>query len=240
MTARTKAVIAVHLFGNLAPVAEIEALGAPVIEDAAQATGSFGPGGRAGALGTLATFSFYPSKNLGGLGDGGAVTTADRELAERVRTLRFHGSRDKVTYEEVGYNSRLDELQAAALRVMLPELEHWAAHRHLVGAWYEEDGLGELVALPQASPASAPAWHLYVVRHERPDELIEGVARHGVEARAYYRTPVHRQPAMARYAPGGVLPGTEEAARAHVALPISAAMTREQVGEVIGAVRAAL
>jgi dTDP-4-amino-4,6-dideoxygalactose transaminase len=240
LTARTKAVIAVHLFGNLAPVAEIESLGVPVIEDAAQAAGSFGPGGRAGALGTLATFSFYPSKNLGCLGDGGAVTTADRELAERVRTLRFHGSRDKVTYEEVGYNSRLDELQAAALRVMLPELEHWAAHRHLAGAWYEEDGLGELVALPQPAPASAPAWHLYVVRHERPDELIEALARHGVEARSYYRTPVHRQPAMAGYARGDVLPGTEEAARTHVALPISASITREQVGEVIGAVRAAL
>ena len=239
MTARTKAVVAVHLFGNLAPIAEIEALGVPVVEDAAQAAGSFGPGGRAGALGTIATFSFYPSKNLGCLGDGGAVTTSDRELAERVQTLRFHGSRDKVTYDEVGYNSRLDELQAAALRVMLPELEHWAAHRHLAGAWYEEEGLGELAALPEPAPATAPAWHLYVVRHERADELIEALAKSGVEARAYYRTPVHRQPAMSRYAAPGSLPGTEEAARTHVALPISAAITRESVHEVVEAVRAA-
>jgi dTDP-4-amino-4,6-dideoxygalactose transaminase len=239
MTARTKAVVAVHLFGNLAPVAEIEALGVPVVEDAAQAAGSFGPGGRAGALGTIATFSFYPSKNLGCLGDGGAVTTSDRELAERVQTLRFHGSRDKVTYDEVGYNSRLDELQAAALRVMLPELEHWAAHRHLAGAWYEEEGLGELAALPEPSPASAPAWHLFVVRHERADDLIEALTRSGVEARAYYRTPVHRQPAMSRYAAPGMLPGTDEAARTHVALPMSAAITREAVHEVVDAVRGA-
>ncbi len=158
LTPRTKAVIAVHLFGNVAPVAEIEALGVPVIEDAAQAAGSrMSAGGRPrareapeenpapppsrppqgtaapqpavrpGALGTAATFSFFPSKNLGGFGDGGAITTSDPGIAERARTLRFHGSHDKVTYEQVGYNSRLDELQAAILRVQLPHLDTWAA-----------------------------------------------------------------------------------------------------------------
>jgi dTDP-3-amino-3,4,6-trideoxy-alpha-D-glucose transaminase len=238
LTPRTKAVIAVHLFGNVAPVAEIAALGVPVIEDAAQAAGSIGPDGRPGTLGALATFSFYPSKNLGALGDGGAVTTGDPVLAEEVRTLRFHGSRDKVTYEQVGYNSRLDELQAAALRVMLPELEHWAAHRHLAGAWYEEAGLGELVRLPETSPASAPAWHLYVVGHPRADALQAALAQRGVESRAYYRTPVHRQPAMRQWATAE-LPGTDEAARTHLALPISAVITREQVTEVVEAVRAA-
>src|SRR5918995_1434556 len=120
LTPRTKAVIVVHLFGNIAPVAEIAALGVPVVEDAAQAAGSTTPAGRPGALGTLATFSFFPSKNLGCFGDGGAVTTRDAEVADRVRMLRFHGSWDKVTYEHVGYNSRLDELQAAILRVQLP------------------------------------------------------------------------------------------------------------------------
>src|SRR4051794_24902373 len=105
LTPRTKAVVAVHLFGNVAPVEEIEALGVPVLEDAAQAAGTTSANGRPGALGTIATFSFYPSKNLGAFGDGGAVTTDDAELAERVRVLRFHGSRDKVTYERVGYNS---------------------------------------------------------------------------------------------------------------------------------------
>ena len=238
ITPHTKAVIVVHLFGNVAPVAEIAALGVPVVEDAAQAAGSIGPDGRPGTLGSLATFSFYPSKNLGALGDGGAITTSDPSLADEVRTLRFHGSRDKVTYEQVGYNSRLDELQAAALRVMLPELEHWAAHRHLAGAWYEEEGLGELVKLPEPTPASAPAWHLYVVAHPQADRLQEALAAAGVESRAYYRTPVHRQPAMQRWATGD-LPGTDEAARTHLALPISAAITREQVAEVVRAVRAA-
>ena len=240
MTPRTKAVVAVHLFGNLAPVEEIEALGVPVVEDAAQAAGTIGPGGRPGAIGTAATFSFYPSKNLGCFGDGGAVTTSDDALAERVRMLRFHGSRDKLSYEEVGYNSRLDELQAALLRVMLPELTHWAAHRHLAGAWYEEAGLGELVALPEPAPGSAPAWHLYVVRHARADALAAGLAARGVEARAYYRTPVHRQPAMARWAPTAELPGTEQAAREHLALPVGAAITRAHVDEVVAAVRAVL
>ena len=164
LTPRTKAVIVVDLFGNVAPVREIEALGVPVVEDAAQAVGSTGPDGRAGALGTLATLSFYPSKNLGAFGDGGAVTTADAALAERVRMLRFHGSRDKVSYEQVGYNSRLDELQAAILRVQLPELERWAAHRHGVGEWYAQAGLGELVALQARPRGHAPG----VARLRRP------------------------------------------------------------------------
>jgi dTDP-4-amino-4,6-dideoxygalactose transaminase len=240
MTPRTKAIVAVHLFGNPAPVAELLELGVPVVEDAAQAAGTIGPDGRPGALGTIASFSFYPSKNLGAFGDGGAITTSDDALAERVRTLRFHGSRDKVTYEEVGYNSRLDELQAAVLRVMLPELEHWAAHRHVVGAWYEEAGLGELAALPEPAPASAPAWHLYVIRRDDADALQAALAQAGVESRGYYRTPVHRQAAMAPYAgASGPLPGTDEAARTHLAIPISASITRAQVDEVVAAVRAA-
>jgi dTDP-4-amino-4,6-dideoxygalactose transaminase len=239
LTARTKAVIAVHLFGNVAPVAEIEALGLPVVEDAAQAAGTRGASGRPGALGTVATFSFYPSKNLGALGDGGAVTTDDDDLAERVRTLRFHGSADKVTYTEVGYNSRLDELQAAALRVMLPHLDGWAEHRARAGDWYAEAGLGELAALPRPAPGARPAWHLYVARHPRADEAIAALRAAGVEARSYYRTPIHRQPAMARFDPpgDGALPGTEEAARTHLALPMSAAIARAQVDEVVGALR---
>lgn len=240
MTPRTKAVVAVHLFGNVAPVREIQALGVPVVEDAAQAAGTIGPDGRPGAIGAIGTFSFYPSKNLGCFGDGGAIVTSDAQLAERVRTLRFHGSRDKVTYSEIGYNSRLDEVQAAVLRVMLPELEHWAAHRHVAGAWYEECGLADVAGLPIPTPASAPAWHLYVVRSERAGALLAGLAARGVEARSYYRTPVHRQPAMAPYRPAGDLPGTEDAARTHVALPISAAITRDQVEEVVSAVRGAL
>jgi dTDP-4-amino-4,6-dideoxygalactose transaminase len=240
LTPRTKAIVAVHLFGNPAPVAELLEFGLPVVEDAAQAAGTIGPDGRPGAAGTIASFSFYPSKNLGAFGDGGAITTGDDALAEQVRTLRFHGSRDKVSYEQVGYNSRLDELQAAVLRVMLPELEHWAAHRHVAGAWYEEAGLGGYATLPAAAPASAPAWHLYVIRRADADALQAALAAAGIESRGYYRTPVHRQPAMAPYAAATpVLPGTDEAARTHLAIPISAAITREQVDEVVAAVGAA-
>jgi dTDP-3-amino-3,4,6-trideoxy-alpha-D-glucose transaminase len=237
LTPRTKAVIAVHLFGNVAPVREIEALGVPVVEDAAQAAGSRGPDGRPGALGTIATLSFYPSKNLGALGDAGAVLARDADLADRVRVLRFHGSRDKETYELVGCNSRLDELQAAALRVMLPHLEGWAAHRALAGEWYADAGLGAHAALPEPTPGARPAWHLYVVRHERADELHAALAAAGIGARAYYRVPIHRQPAMRDLAAGVELPGTEEAARTHLALPMSAAITREQVDDVVAAVR---
>src|SRR5829696_2292448 len=171
LTPRTKAVIAVHLFGNVAPVAEIEALGVPVIEDAAQAAGSTAPAGRPGALGTLATFSFFPSKNLGGFGDGGAITSSDDALAERVRMLRFHGSKDKGTFELVGHNSRLDELQAAILRIELPHLDAWADGRRAAGRHYEEAGLGELVDLPRPVHGARPAWHLYVVRSEAADDL---------------------------------------------------------------------
>lgn len=238
MTPRTKAVMAVHLFGNVAPVAEIEALGVPVLEDAAQAAGTTSPDGRPGALGTAATFSFFPSKNLGCFGDGGMITTRDAEVAERARMLRFHGSHDKVTYEHVGYNSRLDELQAAILRVMLPELDGWADGRRAAAAHYEAAGLGELVALPRPTPGAAPAWHLYVIRHERADELAAELRERGIGHKAYYRTPIHRQPAMAHLGAGADLPATDEVARTHLAIPMSPVLTAEQAAEVADAVRA--
>ncbi len=237
ITPRTKAVIAVHLFGNVVDVAGIEALGVPVVEDSAQAAGSVGPAGRPGALGTIATFSFYPSKNLGAFGDGGAITTGDPALADAVRTLRFHGSRDKVTYEQVGYNSRLDEMQAAILRVQLPHLEAWALARRAAAAAYADAGLGEYVTLPVATPGSAPAWHLYVVASDHADMLADHLSAAGIGARAYYRVPVHEQVAMAPYAARTpALPGTEHAARTHLALPMSAALTEEQIGRVVAEV----
>jgi dTDP-4-amino-4,6-dideoxygalactose transaminase len=237
LTPATRAVVAVHLFGNVAPVAAIEALGVPVVEDAAQAAGSRGADGRPGALGAIATFSFYPSKNLGAFGDGGAVTTSDAALAERVRTLRFHGSQDKVTHTDVGYNSRLDELQAAILRVQLPHLDGWAAHRARAGGWYAQAGLGDLCALPVAAPGALAAWHVFAARSPQADALLANLGGAGIGARAYYRVPVHRQPAMRPWADGVSLPGTEELARTHLALPVSAAITRDQVGEVVDAVR---
>jgi dTDP-3-amino-3,4,6-trideoxy-alpha-D-glucose transaminase len=238
LTPRTKAVIAVHLFGNVAPVREIEALGVPVIEDAAQAAGSLSQEGRPGALGTLATFSFFPSKNLGCFGDGGAITTNDRELADRVRMLRFHGSWDKVTYEHVGYNSRLDSLQAAILRVQLPHLDGWADGRRRAAEHYRDAGLGDLVELPLPVPGCEPAWHLYVVRSDDADALAGALAEAGVGQKAYYRVPVHRQPAMLEYGRGVELPATEEVARTHLAIPMSPVLDRDQAEEVVAAVRA--
>jgi dTDP-4-amino-4,6-dideoxygalactose transaminase len=241
LTPRTKAVIAVHLFGNIAPVGEIAAqTGLPVLEDAAQAAGSRGRDGRPGALGTIATFSFFPSKNLGCFGDGGAITTNDAGLAERARVLRFHGSRDKSTFAELGYNSRLDALQAAILRVQLPHLDRWADGRRDAARHYSDAGLGELVTLPVATVGSQPAWHLYVVRTPEPEALAASLAERRVEARGYYRTPVHRQPAMAAFTASVPLHGTDELAASHLALPMSPVLSPAQAAEVVAAVRGSL
>ena len=232
MTPKTKAIVPVDLFGNVAPASELRELGPVVIEDAAQAAGSTYNGARAGTLGHAATFSFFPSKNFAAVGDGGAVVTDDAELAATARRLRFHGSEDKQTYTEIGWNSRLDALQAGVLRVLLPELETWTEARRSAGAMYEQAGLGELVKLPQPTPGSDPAWHLYVVRHERADELVAGLNDAGVEARAYYRVPVHRQPAMREF--GDVeLPGTDEAARTNFAIPMGTGLQESQVEQVV-------
>jgi dTDP-3-amino-3,4,6-trideoxy-alpha-D-glucose transaminase len=240
LTPRTKAVIVVHLFGNVAPVKAIEALGVPVLEDAAQAAGSTSSDGRPGALGTAATFSFFPSKNLGCFGDGGAIATSDREVADRARMLRFHGSWDKVTYEHVGCNSRLDELQAAILRVQLPHLDGWADGRRVAGRHYADSGLGELVALPRPVSGCDPAWHLYVIRHAQADAIAAVLGEAGHGCKAYYRTPVHRQPAMSEWGAGVELPATEEVARTHLAIPLSPVLSAAQAGEVTGTIRSAL
>ena len=238
LTPKTKAVIAVHLFGNVAPIAEIEALGVPVLEDAAQAAGSASEAGRPGSLGTAATFSFFPSKNLGAFGDGGMITTRDPDVAERVRVLRFHGSHDKVSYELVGYNSRLDELQAAILRVQLPHLDGWADGRREGGRHYEQAGLGELVKLPVPVAGASPAWHLYVMGSDRVKQLEEALASAGVGHKPYYRTPVHRQESMLQWGAGAELPATEEAARRHLAIPMSPLLTPAMADEVVVALRA--
>jgi dTDP-4-amino-4,6-dideoxygalactose transaminase len=239
LTPRTKAIVAVDLFGLPAPVEEIRKLGVPVLEDAAQAAGASLDGRLAGALGDVATFSFYPSKNLGAFGDGGAIITDDDAVAELARALRFHGSRDKRTFQYVGYNSRLDELQAAVLRVLLPELDAWSACRRAAADAYSEAGIGRYVTPPAVPDGAEPAWHLYVATHPRADEVITGLADHGVQTRAYYRTPLHEQPAMAPYAPAaGLLPATDELARTNLALPMSAALDPERAGEVVAALAA--
>ncbi len=243
LTPRTRAIVAVDLFGMPAEIPAIrDAFGLPVIEDAAQALGASLDGVRAGALGDVATFSFYPSKNLGAFGDGGAITTDDGELAERVRALRFHGSRDKQNFEYVGYNSRLDELQAAILRVLLPQIDAWCDGRRAGVQAYIDAGLAEHLTLGGAPLGATPAWHLYVATHPQADAKLELLAAAGVQARGYYRLPLHRQPAMAPYlaAGGGApeLPVTDELARTNVALPISPVFTREQADEVVAALAA--
>ena len=236
LTPGTRAIVPVHLFGNVAPVPELRELGLPVLEDAAQAAGAALGGVKAGALGDAATFSFFPSKNLPCVGDGGAVVTDDDEIARRARLLRFHGSRDKVDYVDVGYNSRLDEVQAAALRVLLPELDGWNAARREAAAAYERAGLGEHVALPRPVAGAEHAYHLYVVRHDRPDELRAALERRGVAARGYYRLPVHAQPGMAPWAAATLkLAGTEEAARTNLALPMGTRLSEDDVREVVEA-----
>jgi dTDP-3-amino-3,4,6-trideoxy-alpha-D-glucose transaminase len=221
LTPRTKAIVPVHLFGNVAPVSELRELGVPVVEDAAQAAGASLDGVKTGALGDAATFSFFPAKNLPCLGDGGAIVTSDDRVAELARLLRFHGSTDKQTFTEVGYNSRLDEMQAAVLRVLLPELDGWNERRRTAAAAYERFGLAEHARLPASIDGARHVYHLYVVRAER---LPIG--------RGYYRVPVHRQPAIVSSVE---LPATEEAARTNHALPMGIDLTEEQIREVVAA-----
>ncbi|HSJ94881.1 MAG TPA: DegT/DnrJ/EryC1/StrS family aminotransferase [Gaiellaceae bacterium] len=238
VTPRTKAILAVHLFGR---PAELDALppGIPVIEDAAQAFGARVGGRRAGSVGVAATFSFFPTKNLFALGDGGLVATSDAELAERVRMLRFHGSRDKQTFELVGWNSRLDELQAAALRLFLPELDGWNAARREAAARYEALGLGELVRLPAEEPGHV--FHMYVVRTPEQERVLAALREAGIGSAAYYTRPLHLQPALASlgYEPGS-LPETERAAAENVALPMWAGISADEQEQVVACVRAAL
>jgi dTDP-3-amino-3,4,6-trideoxy-alpha-D-glucose transaminase len=232
----TAAIVAVHLFGNVAPVPELRELGVPVVEDAAQAAGASLAGAKAGALGEVATFSFFPSKNLPCLGDGGAITTSSEEIADAARKLRFHGSYDKRTHTELGYNSRLDAIQATALRVFLPELDGWNARRRAAADAYAAAGLGELVRLPEPTPEAEHVYHLYTVRADDPEELVARLADEGVQARGHYRVPIHRQPAMREFA-GGELPVTDELAATNVALPMGPELTAEQVEVVVEACR---
>lgn len=241
VTPRTRAIVAVDLFGCPAPVEELRTeLGLPVVEDAAQAAGARAGGRMAGALGDVATFSFYPSKNLGAFGDGGAIATDDDDVAALARALRFHGSADKRTFDHVGYNSRLDEMQAAILRVLLPELDRWSAGRRAAAEAYLAAGLERHVTVPVVPAGTEPAWHLYVVTHPRADAVLEALAAAGVGARPYYRRPLHRQPAMASFVgPGLTLPATDELSATNLALPISPVLGDEQAREVVAALAAA-
>lgn len=242
LTPNTTAVIAVHLFGLPAPVPALRELasarGFKIVEDAAQAAGARIGGAPAGSLGDAATFSFFPSKNLGAFGDAGIVTTNDAAVADTARLLRHHGTTNKQHHSLVGYNSRLDAIQAAMLRVLLPWLDEWNAARRGAAAAYADAGIGDF-ATPQFIPEGCdPVHHLYVVWHPEADRAIEQLNASGVEARGYYRTPIHLQPAMLRWAEGAELPGTAQAAACNIALPVSPVIERGQVNAVVEALAA--
>ncbi len=232
---RTKAVVPVHLFGRPLDVHPLLELGAPVLEDAAQAFGA--PG--VARMGTISTFSFYPTKNLFCLGDGGLVATDDEELAERVQLLSFHGSRDKAAFDLVGYNSRLDEMQAAFLRIFLQELDGWNAGRRAAAARYAELGLGELVEIPVDEPAHV--YHLFVCRSPERDRIRAALTEAGIASATYYTTPLHLQPSLRYlgYEPGS-LPATEQAGAENFSLPLWPGIPAETQERVVDVVRSAV
>jgi dTDP-4-amino-4,6-dideoxygalactose transaminase len=238
VTERTKAILAVHLFGRPAALAELPE-GVRVVEDAAQAFGARVGDLRAGAAGAASTFSFFPTKNLFGLGDGGLVATSDQGLAERVRLLRFHGSHDKERFDAVGYNSRLDEIQAAALRLFLGHVEGWNDARREAAARYAELGLGELVELPEDEPGHV--YHMYVVRSPERDRVAHALRSAGIGCATYYTTPLHLQPVYGAlaYEPGS-LPESERAGRETIALPLWAGIAAEQQEQVVETIRSAV
>ena len=241
-----KAVIPVHLYGqacDLLPVLEsARRRGVKVIEDCAQAQGVTLDGKPLGSLGDLASFSFYPTKNLGAFGDGGAVTTPDPVLAERVKSLREYGWRDRYVSAIAGMNSRLDELQAAILRVRLPYLAAENARRNEIAAAYDKGLAGLPLELPQRRKGATHAWHQYVVRSTSRDALQVALKARGIGSNIHYPVPVHLQPAYAGRlvtGPSG-LAVTEQVAREVLSLPMYPQLTDAQVAEVIAAIRAEL
>ena len=235
VTDRTTAIVPVHLFGRPAQLEELAGLGLPLLEDAAQAFGA--PG--VATTGVCSTFSFFPTKNLFALGDGGLVACTDNVVADTVRKLRFHGSRDKRTFDLVGTNSRLDAIQAGALRVLLPHLAGWNRARREAAARYAELGLGEVVELP--ADDAGHVYHMYVVRTTERERIGAALEEAGIASAAYYVTPLHLQPAMAYlgYEPGS-LPETERAAAENLALPMWGGIAAEQQERVVSTVKSAV
>jgi dTDP-4-amino-4,6-dideoxygalactose transaminase len=243
ITAKTRVVMPVHLYGqpaDMKPICELaRRYGLRIIEDAAQAHGARYRGSRAGSLGDAAGFSFYPGKNLGALGDGGAVVTDDAELADRLRLLRNYGSAVKYRHETLGFNARLDELQAAILRVKLARLDDWNRRRRAVAAGYR-DALSRVpsLVLPHIAEAVEPVWHLFVIRHPRRDDLQRHLSRAGVETLIHYPIPSHLSGAYAdRGFRKGDFPITERIAATALSLPIGPHLTSEMQERVLQAVK---
>jgi dTDP-4-amino-4,6-dideoxygalactose transaminase len=241
ITDRTKVLLPVHLFGNPAPITELLEVARPrgikVLEDAAQAHGATLDGRMAGTLGDAATFSFFPSKNLGGFGDGGAVVTSDPDVDARARRLRFHGSEDKRLHTEVGYNSRLDEIQAAGLRVLLRHLPEWTGARRRAAQGYRDAGLEDLVRLQAETPGGESAWHLLVAATPERERLQRALNENGIGARSYYEIPLYRQPAVESWAPPQGFPNTERICSEILALPMGSALEPDAPAQVVQAVR---
>jgi dTDP-4-amino-4,6-dideoxygalactose transaminase len=233
ITSRTKAIVPVHLFGRPAPIQELRRFGVPLLEDAAQAFGSPGI-----ATSIASTFSFFPTKNLFGLGDGGLIAVNDAAVGDRVRMLRFHGSRAKKDFELIGYNSRLDAVQAAALRIFLRRLDEWTQQRRDAAARYAALGLGDFVELPADEPGHV--YHMYCVRSPERDRLTQALAEAQIGHQSYYRPSLHLQPAF-RYLghAEGDLPETERAARENLCLPLWAGISEAQQAEVVAVLRRA-
>lgn len=243
VTERTRALMPVHLYGQAADMDPILDLarkhGLKVVEDACQAHGARYNGRRAGSLGDAAAFSFYPGKNLGAFGDGGAVTTNDPVLAKRIRTLRNYGSSQKYFHDELGENSRLDTLQAAVLSVKLTSLDECNAGRRAVAELYSEL-LAEVneVVVPVTRAGSEHVFHLYVIQAERRDELQAWLEGQGINCLIHYPVPVHLQKAYARKGwAEGDFPLTEQIASSILSLPVFPGMTGEQVQTVCDAIR---
>jgi len=246
VTPRTRAIIVVHLFGQMAAMEAIQAIaqrhGLPVIEDAAQAVGARrrigGEWRPAGSLGVVGAFSFFPSKNLGGWGDGGMMVTGDEALAARLRRLRTHGGSKQYHHDEVGYNSRLDTLQAAVLLAKLPHLAGWSAARRERAARYTARFAGLAAVRPPAvDPANEHIFHQYTLRVERRDGLLAHLKSQGIGCAVYYPLPLHLQPCFAELGyRRGSLPVTETVMDQVISLPIYPELTDAQQDRVIAAV----
>ncbi|MDP1531511.1 MAG: DegT/DnrJ/EryC1/StrS family aminotransferase [Rhodoferax sp.] len=244
ITPRTKVILPVHLYGQPADMDPILAIarkhGLRVLEDGAQAHGARYKGQRLGAHGDAVAWSFYPGKNLGAMGDGGAVTTNDAQLADRIRVLRNYGSRVKYVNEVQGYNSRLDPLQAAILRVKLTKLDEWHARRNTIAQCYHKSLVNCDMTLPHVSDWAEPVWHLYVVRHPQRDALQKELADAGVGTLIHYPIPPHLQGAYANLnLKMGTFPISEGIHNEVLSLPMGPTMTLQDADSVIAAVHAA-
>lgn len=244
ITPRTRAIVPVHLYGQPAELDAVLAIaqrhGLRVLEDAAQAHGARYQGRRIGGHGDAAAWSFYPGKNLGAFGDGGALTTNDAALAEQLRMLRNYGSQTKYVSDVQGGNHRLDPVQAAALRVKLRHLDTWNARRAQIAAVYSAELAHCGLALPEVAPGAEPVWHLYVVRSPQRDALQQALAAAGIETLIHYPIAPHRQKAYAAMGlAAGSLPLAERLAQQVLSLPIGPQMTAAQVTAVLQALHTA-